>query len=77
MSINSRHRVIMAVIGLTLAARLARDSRTQEHAIMVVLVLAAVAGLAKANRVSLFARLAAWDKRQTLSEHGVPKIRRA
>jgi hypothetical protein len=67
----------MAMIGLALAARLARDSRTREHVIMAVIVLAAVRGLAQANRARVFARLVAWDKRQTLREHRVPKIRRA
>jgi hypothetical protein len=35
----------MAAIGLALAARLARDSRSYQHVIMAVIGLAALAGL--------------------------------
>jgi hypothetical protein len=74
---NSHHHPIMAVIGLALAARLARDSRSHQHVIMAVIGLAAVAGLGKASQARSFARLAAWDKRRHLSEQRVPKTRRA
>ena len=67
----------MAVIGLALAARLARDSRNYQHVIMVVIGLAAVAGLGKASHARLFARLADWDNRRHLSGQRVPKTRRA
>jgi len=67
----------MAVIGLALAARLARDSRSYEHVIMVVIGAAAMAGLAEASRARSFARLAAWDKRRNLRDQRVPKTRRA
>ena len=42
--------------------------------IMVVIGVAAVAGLAKASRARSFARLAAWDKRRNLSGQRVPKL---
>lgn len=67
----------MAVIGLALAARLARDSRTYEHVIMVVIGVAAVAGLGRASQTRSFARLAAWDKRRNLRGQHVPKTRHA
>jgi len=67
----------MAVIGLALAARLARDSRSYEHGIMIVIGLAAVAGMGRASRARSFARLAAWDKRRNLSGQRLPKTRRA
>jgi len=58
----------MVVIGLAVAARYARDARTYETAIMVVITVAAVAGLGRASQASSFARLAAWDKRRNASE---------
>jgi hypothetical protein len=48
LGVNSQHHAIMAAIGLALAARLARDSRSHELVIMVVIGLAAVAGLGQA-----------------------------
>jgi hypothetical protein len=67
----------MAAIALALAARLARDSRSYQHVIMVMIGLAALAGLGKASQARSFARLAAWDKRRQLSEQRVPKTRQA
>ena len=52
------------MIGLALAARLARDTHTYEPAIIAVIALAAAAGLGRASRARSFARLAAWDKRR-------------
>jgi len=52
------------MIGLALAARLARDTRTYEPVIIAVIVFVAVAGLGRASRARSFARLAAWDKRR-------------
>ena len=67
----------MAMIGLALAARLARDSRTYEHVIMAVIGVAALAGLGRASQTRSFARLAAWDKGRNLSEQHVPKTHQA
>jgi len=67
----------MAVIGLALAARLARNSRSHQHVIMAVIGLAALAGLGKASQARSFARLAAWDQRRHLSGQRVPKTRQA
>ena len=52
----------MVMIGVALAARLARDTRTHEHVIMAVIAVVAVAGLGRASQARWFARLAAWDK---------------
>lgn len=65
---NSGHHMSMVVIGLAVVARIMRDPRTHEAAIMAAIAVAAVAGLGKASRTKLFARLAAWDKRRTANE---------
>ena len=67
----------MAVIGLALAAHLARDSRTYQHVIMAVIGVAAVAGLGRASQTRSFARIAAWDKRRNLNGQHVSKTRHA
>jgi hypothetical protein len=69
--------VIIGVIGLALAAHLARDGRSYEHVIMGVVGLAALAGLGRASQTRSFARLAAWDKGRNLRGQRVPKIRHA
>ena len=61
---SSGHHVAIGMIGLALAARLARDTRTYEPVIIAVIVFVAVAGLGRASRARSFARLAAWDKRR-------------
>ena len=61
---SSGHKMSMVVIGLAVVARVLRDKRTHETAILVVIAVAAAAGLGKANRAKSFARLAAWDKRR-------------
>jgi hypothetical protein len=48
-----------------MAARMARDTRTYEPAIIAVIAIVAVAGLGRASRARSFARLAAWDKRRS------------
>ncbi len=62
---SSGHHTALVLIGLAVAARLARDTRTYEPAIVVVIAVVAVAGLGRASRTSTFARLAAWDKRRS------------
>jgi len=57
------------MIGLAGAARLARDTRTYEPAIVVVIAVVAMAGLGKASQANTFARLAAWDKRRSANPH--------
>jgi hypothetical protein len=67
----------MAVIGLALAAHLARDTRSYQHVIMAVIGITALAGLGRASQTHSFARQAAWDKRRNLSGQHVPKTRHA
>jgi hypothetical protein len=57
---SRRRHVIMVVIGLAVAAGLARDSRGQGRVIMLVMGAAAAAGLARES----LAGLAAWYKRR-------------
>jgi hypothetical protein len=65
---SSDHRLAMVAIGLAVAARIARDPRSHETAIMAMITVAAVAGLGRASQARSFARLAAWDKRRNASE---------
>jgi hypothetical protein len=65
---STGHHVSMAMIGLAVAARVLRDKRTHETAILVVIAVAAARGLGKASRAKSFARLAAWDKRRSANE---------
>jgi hypothetical protein len=58
----------MALVGLAVASRLAHDPRTYETAIVVVIAVAAVAGLGRASRANSWARLAAWDQRRRAIE---------
>jgi hypothetical protein len=66
----------MAIIGVAVAARLARDNRTHELAIVAVIALIAVAGMGRASRARTFARLVAWDKRRRLASqvHGLVPV---
>jgi hypothetical protein len=58
------------MIGLAIAARMARDTRTYEPAIIAVIAIVAVAGLGRASRARSFARLAAWDKLRSAKQLG-------
>jgi hypothetical protein len=62
---GTRPHMAVVIVGLGLAARLARDPRTYEAAIVAVIAVAAVAGMGRASRANSFARLAAWDKRRS------------
>jgi hypothetical protein len=66
---KSGHHTALVMIALAVAARLARDTRTYEPAIMVVIAVVAMAGLGRASRANTFARLAAWDKRRSANPH--------
>lgn len=61
---GTRQHLVMVMIGLGVAARLARDPRFHEAAIVAVIAVAALAGMGRASRAHSFARLAAWDKRR-------------
>jgi len=65
---SSGHKVSMAMIGLAVVARVLRDKRAHETAILVVIAVAAARGLGKASQAKSFARLAAWDKRRSANE---------
>lgn len=56
-------KLVMALIGGAAAARIARDRRTYERLIVIAIVLAAVAGLARENQARSQERMAAWLKR--------------
>jgi hypothetical protein len=61
----SRHpKMAMAMIGAAAAARIARDRRTYERLIVIALVLAAVAALARENQARSQERLVAWLKQR-------------
>ena len=49
---NSGHHMSMMVIGLAVVARIMRDPRTHEAAILAVIAVAAAAGLGKLARLS-------------------------
>ena len=70
---SSGHNVSMVVIGLAVVARLMRDPRTYEAAIVVVIAVAAAAGLGRASQAHSLARLAAWDKRRNATERRMLK----
>lgn len=65
---HNGRRMSMAVIGLAVAARVMRDPRTYETAIVVVIAVVAATGLGKAGQTSSVARLAEWDKKRHARE---------
>jgi hypothetical protein len=65
---SRRQKTVLAVIGVTAAARIVGDRQTYERIILLAIVLAAAAGMARAGQVRSMARVIAWDKRQTLAE---------
>jgi hypothetical protein len=67
-AVSRRPKVVMAVVGLAAAARMAGDRRTHERVILIAIVLAAAVGLARAGQTQSRARLTAWDRRRTLAE---------
>jgi hypothetical protein len=58
----------MIVLGIELdaVARLLRNPRFQQNAITGVIGLVALSRLSRESRARSFARLAAWDKKQSL-----------
>jgi hypothetical protein len=73
---HPRH-VVMAAMALGAAAHVARDRRNLQHVIMIVIVLAALEGLARASQDRSLAWLAAWDKRQSAREQRASRTRKA
>ena len=73
---SSGNRVAVVMVGAALAARVARNARTYETALVIVLAVAAASGLGKASRTRTFARLATWDKRLNARVQGWEAERR-
>jgi hypothetical protein len=69
----------MIVLGVELDAllRLLRDRRFQQNVITSIIVLAALARLARESRDRSIARLVAWDKKQDLRHQRVARPRSA
>ena len=61
--------MVVVIVGLGVAARLARDPRAHAAVIVTVIAVAALAGMGRASRAQSFARLAAWDKRRSGDHH--------
>jgi hypothetical protein len=61
-SASGQPKMVMALIGGAAAARIVRDRRTYERLIVIAIVLAAAAGLARENQARSQARMAAWLK---------------
>jgi hypothetical protein len=70
------HTVALAVIGLAVAAHMARDRRNYERVILAALAVAAVAGLGHTGRVHFTERLLAWDKKRPWPDNAGPKRKR-
>jgi len=66
--VSRRQKVVLALIGANMAARIARDRRTYERVIVLAIVLAAAAGTARSSQAHSIARLIAWDKQRILNE---------
>jgi hypothetical protein len=77
LAVNRPPKVVMAVIGLTAAARMARDRRTQERVILLTIVLAAAVGVAREGKVRSVTRLIAWDRQQALAQQRQVKAPRS
>jgi hypothetical protein len=58
----------MAMIGVAVAARIARDPRTYERLLVFAIAVAAAAGLARESQTRSMARLVAWDKQRAMRE---------
>jgi hypothetical protein len=63
-------QLALRLIGLAMLRHMLRSRRFYERMAVGAIVLAALRGINQENRASAFARLAAWNKRQTeLIEH--------
>jgi hypothetical protein len=66
-AVTRQHDVVWLGIGLATFTCLLRSRRFHGQVIIGVIVVVALAGLARETRSSAFARLAAWDKARRLS----------
>jgi hypothetical protein len=74
---NGHHRVITLGIELDAVAHFLRSRRFHEHVIVGVIVLAALASMARENQARTRARVAAWDRRRNLRYQHTAKARSA
>jgi hypothetical protein len=76
---RGRSRPTTVMVGLAVAAGIARDPRTQRAVIMAVIMAAAAVTALRENQQRSVARLAAWDKRQAekAKELAIRKARQA
>jgi hypothetical protein len=70
------HTVALAVIGLAVAAHMARDRRTYEQVILAALVVVALAGLGHAGQDRFIERLIVWDRKRPWPVDAGPKRKR-
>jgi hypothetical protein len=56
---SRRQKTVLAVVGVTAAARIVGDRRTYERVILLAIVLAVAAGMARAGQVRSMARVIA------------------
>ena len=59
-----RRRAVLYGIALAALGAQLRDRRTQQHAIMIAIGVAAAAGLARESQTRSLGRLLAWEERQ-------------
>lgn len=62
--VSRRQKVALAAVGVTAVARIARDRRTYERVIVLTIVLAAAAGIARSSQAHSLERLIAWDRKR-------------
>jgi hypothetical protein len=60
------------MIGVAVAARLARNPRSYGPAVVAVIAFVAIAGMGRESRARSFARLASWDKRRSANSKTTP-----
>ena len=66
--ISGKQRAALTVIGVTVAARIARDRRTYERLILMAIVLIATRDVFRAGAAAAIARIIAWDKQLPLAD---------
>ena len=62
--VRRNNRIVWSLIGLKAAGDVLRSRRSQELAIVGVIMVAALAHGARQSQAQMLARLIAWDKRQ-------------
>jgi hypothetical protein len=67
--VSRDQKVALAMIGVTAVARFVRNRRTYERVILLAIVLAALAGMARASQDRSTERLMAWFNRKLAEVH--------